>query len=223
MKLRLISKFTEAGDIVSFRFQTNEPFEWRAGQYMRFTLRISGKEESHWFTIASAPFEKQIMITTHVRPKSDYKQTLNALKIGEEIEATSLDGDFVWRDNDIPKVFIAGGIGVTPVHSILKEHVHTHSSIPVVLLYATTSDDIAYKTEFDKLVIEHPEFNVSYLVGERLTAEIIQKHIPNIIESFVYLSGPDPMVDAVASDLQKIGVQDHNLMRDGFEGYEINS
>lgn len=222
MKLQLVRKYTEAGEIVSFRFHPEKPLIWQAGQYLRYTLHVSGEPIDHWFTIASAPYEKETMITTRVHADSPFKQTLNMLEPGDTVDATGLDGDFVWRDSDKPLIFVAGGIGITPFHSMITERAHSSPTIPVDLLYANRDDNIAYKSQFDDLSRAHPEFRVSYLIGKKIDADVLNKHFPDLTTSLVYVSGPEPMVDAMSALLHDMGVEDHNLMRDDFPGYKAD-
>lgn len=222
MKLRLVRKFTEAGNIVSFRFASDETFEWQAGQYQRWQLMVDDKLTDHWFTISSAPYEKELMITTRVHEESTFKQALDALKADDTIEGSALDGDFIWQESNLPLIFIAGGIGVTPFHSILMQRAHESPTIPVTMLYANATDDIAYKASFDQLSKAHPELSISYIIGQQITKELLAERLPEISRSFVYVSGPEGMVDAVSVELKELGVEDHNLKRDWFPGYQNN-
>jgi len=222
MKLQLVRKYTEAGEIVSFRFKPEKPLVWQAGQYLQYTLHVSGEPIEHFFTIASAPYEKEMMITTRVHAESPFKQTLNMMEPGDTIDAIGLDGDFVWRDSDRPLIFIAGGIGITPFHSMICERAHSSPTIPVDLLYANRDDNIAFKPQFDELSRAHPELRVSYLIDQQINEEVLREHFPELTDSLVYVSGPEPMVEAMTELLHGMGVQDHNLMRDDFPGYKAN-
>lgn len=223
MILILQSKFPENDNVVSFRFvpRDNEQFLWQAGQYMRFYLHADGNTIDHWFTIASAPYEKEMMITTRIR-NTPFKLALNNLKIGESIEAFSLSGDFVWQDSDHETIYIATGIGITSFHSILKERSHYGLPIPVKLLYATTDKAIIYRAELDKLARDHPELEIYYITNERISLEVIKQKAPHFKNSLIYVSGPEGMVDAISQQLQLAGVQDHNLKRDRFSGYSTS-
>ncbi|HEX4662215.1 MAG TPA: FAD-dependent oxidoreductase [Candidatus Saccharimonadales bacterium] len=218
MKLTLLHKHTEGGDIISFCFKPEKPLDWEAGQFMRWQIDVDGKPMDHWFTISSAPYEKKTCITTHARD-TPFKQALKKLEVGDVIHGFGRDGDFVWQDSDLPHVFIAGGIGVTPFHSIIKQRAHVGQSLPVTLLYANRDDDIAFKAELDAIARAHPEFGLSYLVGKPLTVDIIKQKVPHILDSLVYLSGAEPMVEAIGDQLQKVGLPAHQLKRDFFPNY----
>jgi len=222
MLLRLSSKHSEPGNVVTFRFQPEQPLSWQAGQYMKYTLSHENPDAegmNRFFTIASAPYEGEVQITTRISD-STFKQALNNLEIGSSIEADGKpDGDFTWVDSEKPLLWIAGGIGVTPFHSILKERAHADQKMPVRLLYANRTDEIVFKEEFDQLVGEHPELAVYYPVGKMLNMELIQSEFGDLGGSVVYLSGPEPMVDALGEELKKAGVSEANLKQDWFPGY----
>ena len=219
MTIKFVQKFTEAGDAVSFIFEPEFPIKWEAGQYMTLTLPdMPPVNNERTFTISAAPYEKHLQITTRVT-ESKFKQRLNKLEKGETIEADQFGGDFVWQDRSEPIVFVAGGIGITPYHSILKQRHHENKPLSVTLLYGNRSDSIPFKAELDKLAKVHPEFHVHYVVGERLDWPKMQELVPNLKESYIYLSGPEPMVDSFEEMLSVQGVHKDRLKQDWFPGY----
>src|SRR3989338_9174528 len=121
--IKLISSRPEAGNVMTFVFETGE-LSWVAGQYQKYILPQAGTtktETEHWFTIASAPTEGMIYLSTRISP-SAFKQTLKTLTPGETIQRRSLKGNFTWEEESSrPVVLIAGGIGITPFRSILFE------------------------------------------------------------------------------------------------------
>src|SRR5580698_9008846 len=119
MKLKLAAKKTESAGVVSFIFKPEEPLMWKAGQFLHYVLNHAPTDDrgsDRWFTIASAPYERHVMLTTRLASKksSTFKNTLKALKIGDDIEVSDMDGDFIVSDPKKHCVFIAGGIGITP-------------------------------------------------------------------------------------------------------------
>lgn len=214
--LKLLSSKDEIGNIRTFVFE-NSPDSWSPGQYQEYVLKgVEGDDDARtrYFTIASAPSEKVVRITTRVSD-SAFKQALNALEPGEEIEVKDLDGDFTW-DDDNPVVLVAGGIGVTPFRSFLVERAAIAKKIPAHLLYFGRDDRFAFRAEFDELAAEHPELTIDYIVGEQISAENILAKAPESMSRTVYLSGPEAMVDAVGGDLTEQGI---TVKQDWFPGY----
>jgi ferredoxin-NADP reductase len=224
MKVTFKSKYTEAGNVVTFLFSPEKEVSWQAGQYMHYHLEVEGgRKDDHYFTISSAPYEKDLQISTRLTG-SPFKNALDKLKVGDEITAHGPTGDFVWEDTGKPRLMVAGGIGVTPFHSIFKQRAHDGQSMAATLLYATRDEEIPFKAELDRWQVEHPEFSAAYLVGKPLTDKLIKKHAPNLQECLVYLSGPEPMVDEIGNALMKDqGLPKKQLRQDWFPGYTVNN
>lgn len=215
-KRKLIRSYDEVGNIRTFVFESGDA-TWQAGQYQTYVLeQVEGDEKAkrRFFTIAAAPSEGEFHISTRVSD-SAFKQALNSLQPGDEIEARSIEGDFIW-ETDEPVVLVAGGIGVTPYRSILTERATTGRSVPAHLLYFGRDENFAFRGEFDKLVAAHPELMIDYIVGESITADAILAHAPEAATSTTYLSGPEPMVDAIGDELKARGI---SLKQDWFPGY----
>lgn len=216
MKLALIRSYDEVDNIRTFVFETAGAVR-KPGQYQTYELaHVEGddKAKKRFFTIASAPSEGEIHISTRVSG-SPFKQALNALKPGDSIEAHDIEGDFTWEDNT-PVVLVAGGIGVTPYRSMLLERAVQGKSLNARLLYFGRDENFAFRSEFDHLIEAHPELTVDYIVGERISADSIVAHAPETNNLTTYLSGPEAMVDTVGEELIGRGVA---LKQDWFPGY----
>lgn len=138
MKLTLTTIKPESPDVKSFIFKPSKPLIWKAGQYLHYMLHHEPTDDrgsDRWFTIASAPFEHHVMITTRLAKTkgSTFKKNLKDLKVGEAIEVSDVDGDFIVTKKNKDYVFIAGGIGITPFRSILKEMQHAGIRLRVTL------------------------------------------------------------------------------------------
>jgi ferredoxin-NADP reductase len=225
MKLTLSARKKESPGVESFVFKPEKPLDWRAGQFLHYVLNhptTDDRGSDRWFTIASAPYERHFMITTRFASTegSTFKKTLKALKKGDTIEISDLDGDFVVSDARKDYVFIAGGIGITPFRSILKQAEHEGKPLRVQLLYANRKEVAAYKKEFDAMVKRNPNFKVHYLFHpQRIDKQTVQELVPDFKRKFFYVSGPEPMVESVGKLLAQIGVPKRQIKQDWFPGY----
>jgi ferredoxin-NADP reductase len=224
--LILITKEHVIDNIWSFRFQSSEPFTWIPGQFIRVEVPHDNSDEKgtkRWFTVASAPYEKVVQITTRVSDSS-FKQALDAVPIGGEIQLLEHpDGDFGWQDSELPLIFVAGGIGITPYHSILKQRVHDNLPIPATLVYGSRDEHVAFKEELEAWAAKDPQFTIHYVIGTRVTAQSLAELLPDLNKSLVYVSGPDPMVDALSDDLLANSLPQSQLRLDGFANYTIDN
>lgn len=217
MKTKFIESKSEAGNAKSFLFELpNGAYTWVPGQYiaLSFVDGDDSHDNKHWFTIASAPVSNQIQITTRLTD-SAFKNKLNSLKPGDEVIITEAEGDFFWNKSEKPVVLIAGGIGITPYHSILS----AMPGINAHLIYVNRDDNYVFKEELENIQSTNPNLKISYLKGA-IDRQMLESAEPNLYSSLVYLSGPEPMVEAVGNNLLESGLKEESLVRDWFPGYD---
>ena len=225
MRLTLEALRPETSDVVTFLFRPEEPFTWRAGQFLHYTLPHSDADArgvERYFTIASAPHERHVQITTRFSdPGSTFKRALKKLNIGDVIEADSLDGDFVVDDPSRPMVFVAGGMGITPYRSILLDLDHRGVASSITILYGNRTDEFVFKDELGALTKKHSGLSIRYVVSPaHIDESSILALAPVITQPIFYISGPEPMVEHFEKTLPPLGIPEENLKRDYFPGYQ---
>jgi ferredoxin-NADP reductase len=222
MKLTLIEKKEIADQIFSFIFKADIKLKWKAGQYLIYSLEHKNKDlrgKMRFFTISASPFENYPTITTKIaKTSSSFKKTLSNLKIGDEILAKGPDGDFVIKNANKKYIFIAGGIGITPFISIIRQLNFGKNKINVTLLYCGKNDDLPFRNELEKISKNHKEFRIKYFINKRVDKNALQKFVN--IQNIFYVSGPDPMVEAMQKLLIELGISKENIKEDYFSGYK---
>lgn len=227
MRLKLIERIPEAAGVESFIFEPQEPISWRPGQFLHWVLHHEPTDDrgsDRWFTVSAAPYEGRVMLTTRVKAdgqQSSFKKALIALETGSEMmEVSDVDGDFIVEDPSREYVFIAGGIGVTPFRSILKQLDHDGEAIKATLIYGNRDADAPFKAEFAELETRHPEFHVRYVLApERIDEAKIRELVPDLEKPMFYVSGPEPMTDALHAVLKGMGIASERIKGDWFPGY----
>lgn len=219
--------------IWQFLFESVQPLIFIPGQYLEWSLMHPHPDDRgtrRYFTIASSPTEKEVMLTVKIPEKSStYKQALKNLRSGDSLYATNLEGDFVLdKRKDVSYVFIAGGIGITPFRSILKYMLDNNISAPITLFYvAHSADEFVFDEVFEEakkrfwfkivyVVSENPSQNWEGEVG-RLTEDMIKKHVEDYPSRLFYLSGPQPMTGAYKKMLKQMKIK--HIRTDYFPGY----
>jgi len=225
--MRLIEKRREAADeTTSFIFYPDRPLAWRAGEFLHYVLPHDGaddREEDRYFTIASAPHETNIRLTTRFadRAGSTFKKALRGLPFGATLEAGEPDGDFVVDDPDGESVFIAGGIGITPFRAMLVDLDHRGLDINATLLYSNRDADVVFKRQLDGLATKHARFKIRYFIRpDRLDGHALEPIVTSSPAAWFFVSGPEPMVEALGKALTDLGVPADHLKQDRFPGYE---
>lgn len=227
MKLKLLQKKTEAPDVESYIFEPSEPVVWKAGQFLHYVLHHEPTDDrgsDRWFTVASAPVEGHVMLTTRFNNErsSTFKHKLRNLKIGRSIEISLVDGDFVVDDFTQEYIFIAGGIGITPFRSILKQLHAENIQLSVTLLYANRDQHVIYKDELEVFAKANSNLRIHYIFSpEHVDEKKIRELVPHIQKSLFYVSGPEPMVESLGNTLKEMGIHETHIKQDWFPGYPV--
>jgi ferredoxin-NADP reductase len=220
-----------ATNIRTFWFKPDRPVRYTAGQFTEIYLPHPNADERgvrHWFTLSSSPTDPLLSITTKFATdrSSTFKQTLRALEPGTPLHLADPMGDFVLpKDPSIPLLFVAGGIGVTPMHSMIKYLEDTGEHRQITLLYAAMHEnELAFTELFEHAnitfipIIKEPQPGWQGETGT-LSVERILKAVGTSPDTLIYLSGPEPMVEAFVDGLKAQGMNKHRLVTDYFPGY----
>ncbi len=116
---RLVEKIPRVADIVSFRFERPPGYEYLAGQWFIVTFSGPLGPYTHHFSHSNSPLEPELEFTTRLRG-SEFKNALDTLAPGAEVELEGPYGAFTLPGGLERVAFIAGGIGITCVRSILR-------------------------------------------------------------------------------------------------------
>lgn len=218
-------------DVKTFWFRPEQKVLYTPGQFTEISLPHEHEDErghSRWFTLSSSPTDGLLSITTKfAHPGSSFKKTLKALRPGTNLHLAEPMGDFVLpKDVSIPLVFVAGGMGVTPFHSIVKWLADTKEKRDIeVILAARHLEDVLFEKLFHgygakvTIVLSEPDNDWQGEKGH-LTAEIIERLIGSLKDKRLYVSGPEPMVESLDKQLKARGVKPRNLVLDFFPGYQ---
>jgi ferredoxin-NADP reductase len=217
--------------ISTFWFEPARPLRFTAGQFTELTLKHASPDDrgvKRWFTISSSPTDDLVGITTKFagEASSSFKKALFDLAPTTEVQLAEAMGDFVLpKLTQQPLIFVAGGIGLTPFHSMFEWLAATGETRDIKFLYAVSSeDDIIFQDTFDKanvhatIIVGNPSEAWGGLRG-RLDAQTILGLEKPTDDTLIYLSGPEQMIEALEADLQKHGVDKRQLVGDFFPGY----
>ena len=220
-----------AQNIKTFWFRPEKSVEYIAGQFTELYLdhdNIDNRGPRRWFTLSSSPTEPLLSITTKFSTQisSSFKHALDQLKPGAHLKLAQPMGDFVLpKDTARKLVFVAGGIGVTPMRSMVKYLHDKGEKRDITLLYAVTQhEELAFEPLFKESGIKLIPIikNGAADSGETgsLTADRILQLAPHDSNTLFYLSGPEPMVEAFTKDLAANGINKHHIIGDYFPGYQ---
>ncbi len=217
-------------DVMSFRFNRPGGFDFIAGQYMFITLKSGGKKLEKHFTISSSPTESDYIELTKKLTGHEFANALAALKVGDKVTINGPVGDFTFKGKYDKIAMLSGGIGITPLRSIIRYATDKQLKTDMILLYSNRSeDDIAFKDELDEMQRKNMNLKVVHTItrpGEkwkgptgRIDKEMIQREIPDYMERIFYISGPQKMVDSMAAVLKDMRIPNKQIKQEYFPGY----
>src|SRR5215471_17217126 len=117
---------------MAFHFAKAPDFQFQAGQSVYIMLlnppETDAEGNTRRFTIASAPFDNDLMIATRMRDTA-FKRVLGSAEPGLNVKIGGPSGSFVLHDKtETTAVFLAGGIGITPFVSMIRQATHDKTS-----------------------------------------------------------------------------------------------
>jgi len=233
--VKLTKKEVIANDTMAFYWEKPIDFKFIAGQFCEITLinptRTDEDGNTRTFSFVNTLDDKNLITATRIRD-SAFKQNLKKLPSGTEVKLTGPYGDFKLHKNQTtPAVFLIGGIGITPVRSIIKDAINNKLPLKITLLFSNrTPADAPFVSDFEDFAKDNPNFtfvpvytNVSEMewTGEKghIDAKMLKKYVPNLITPIYYLSGPADMVKAMRQVLVGLGADEDNIRTEEFSGY----
>jgi ferredoxin-NADP reductase len=243
LKGMLIKVVAHCCDVKTFRFKLERDVVYEPGQYLVLTLTTGGKKISKALSISSSPTEIGYIEVTKKISSSDFSKILDHMVPGDEVFLRLPMGKFTLPfpppeldalgENKVPKVaFLSGGIGITPIRSILKFLADKNLNVDVVLLYSSRSPEYLI---FQKDLVEIQEVNKNIKIIFTLSDckvsvpgcrhghiddQMVREVIPDYPERTFYICGPPGMVEAMRSMLKdKLALSVEKIVTEDFVGY----
>ncbi|WP_087974688.1 FAD-dependent oxidoreductase [Oceanobacillus rekensis] len=221
-ELLFLESFKESEGVYSFLFENQKDLTWKAGQHGLFTITHKKiKNSTRPFSVASSPTENVVKITMGISDDpSNFKKAMLELKEGMNISMSGPVGSFYLNDNS-PSLLIAGGIGITPFRSIIKqvEAEGNRDGQQIQLLYLDSKKSYLYKDELDE-VAENTSIRVTYLDSRDELYQEINKFTASYKNNGkYYIAGPKSMVDSVNAYLKNSDIPKPSIKKDALIGY----
>lgn len=236
-RAKLLRHETVAERTLASHFDKPKGFDFRPGQYVDLTLidppETDAEGTTRSFTLASAPYENEVMIATRLRD-SAFKRVLEKLAPGAEVLLEGPMGSFTLHQNvSKPAVLLAGGIGITPFLSIARQAAHDRLPHRIYLFYANyRPEDAAFLDSLAALEKANPRFRlIATMTGmERssapwsgetgiIDAAMVRRYIEDLHGPIFYIAGPPEMVEATRRMLVEAKVDEDDLRTEEFAGY----
>lgn len=217
-------------NVTSFRFPRPAELDYKAGQFLFVTFKADGKELSKHFSFSSSPTEKTQIEFTKKLSDSEFSAILRGLKKGDWARIDAPYGKFTFEGKYKKIGLLGGGIGITPFMGICKYCTDMHLDTKITLLYGNRTEiDIVFRKEFEALQEQNKNLKVVFTLNEAdsrwkgatgfITADMIQKEIPDYKETVFYTCGPPAMVKVMEKLVEQLSLPKTQLKREYFTGY----
>lgn len=206
-------------------------FQYLPVQFCGLELATREGNLEYPMSLASSPTQEFLEFGARLSP-SPWKEAFASLRPGDEVEIDGAYGHFVLNPNR-DAVFVAGGIGVTPLKGMARFLADSQSVRQAVMVYSSRSrEEIAYRDELDTLERSHPKFHVIHTltrepVGSswrgrrgRVDAALLAESAENLEAPSYYLCGKGAMVMEVGRLLLAQGIPRERISFEVFRGYQ---
>jgi ferredoxin-NADP reductase len=217
---------TCGSDVVSARFSRPPEFQFAAGQWIVLALTAGETRLAETFTICSAPSDDFLEITTRLSG-SPYKNALAGLVLGDRAALTGPGGHLAIPADATRVAFLVGGVGITPVHSMLRQAAAQGRVFDDALLFYGNRDQscVPFEAEFAAMadsgvrtVLCFERASDSWK-GDRgfISAQMVRRYLPPTQTSRPFIvAGPPIMVEAMERVLDELGVPESDRLVEHF-------
>ena len=236
-EVKLKDRELVAEGTMTFHFEKPPEFAFKAGQSIDLTLinpsQTDAEGDSRTFTIASAPSDRELMVATRMRDTA-FKRVLKTMPLETSIK---IDGPYgsltLHKDSSRPGVFLAGGIGITPFLSMLRQATRDKLPHQLYLFYSNRRpEDAAFLDELQRMEKKNRNYQLIATMTEMaksnrpwdgetgyVNKEMLVKRLKKLTGPVYYTAGPPAMVAAMRKLLNDAGVDDDNIRSEDFVGY----
>ena len=212
---------------LEFSPKSGQRMSYEPGQYVFVRLKKSNlPPESHPFSISSAPNDGENTLEVMIKKSGDYTNRLDELNVGDVATLEGPYGHFLDEDtknSQVPMVLLAGGIGATPILSILRQQMKEPTNRHIDLVWALAlEEDLMLLDELKAMKAKNPNFNYHFIfsdeevsgypfgfvTGEYLASLGLEE---SYVQSRFFICGPPPMMNAVKGVLAKNGVEEERI------------
>lgn len=232
IKAKVIEIIPRTSTVSSFRFEPETKIDFTAGQFIQIIFDdkvLDNKELNKFLSFSCSPDKNYIEVTKRLSD-SLFSRELKSLKIADQVLLKGPWGKCVF-DSSYKKIgFLIGGIGITPVISIIEYINDKKIASDVVLFYSNRiEEEIAFKRELDLWQKQNNNIKIFYTVSEqspqdkncvfgRIDRDLIGQD-PYLMERILFIFGPPKMVEAMKSLCLEVGCKPENIKTENFIGY----
>ncbi|MGH8670055.1 MAG: ferredoxin--NADP reductase [Burkholderiales bacterium] len=216
-----------AAGTMAFHLSKPAGFVFKPGQSVTLSLLDPPAEANsaqRIFSLVSAPFEEELTVATRMREGSAFKRALKMLPPDARIKLRGPRGVMtLHEDRARAAVFIAGGIGITPFMSMLRQAAHDRLAQRLFLLYSNRRpEDAPFLAELQGLSQRNDNLRLLARMTDAdgfVDEETVRRFVGDAAAPVYYLAGPPAMVNALKVVLRSVGIGEQDVRSEQFYGY----
>lgn len=217
-------------NVKSVRLEINDEPNYIAGQFLSVRFK-DDPNLKRYLSLSSSPTEIGYIEFTKKITQSDFSCRFNNLKPGDTLMVKYPLGKFTLEGLSGKIAFLSGGIGITPIRSMIKYTVDKQLGLEIVLVYSNRSvRDIVFKEDFNQMQKDYPKLKVAHVLCEAepdfkctvglINAQVVKNEVPDYGLRKFFLCGPPLMVEAMAKMLsEELNIVKENIITENFVGY----
>lgn len=231
---KVVESFPLTPSCHGIKVEKPDEFDFKPVQFTFLSLKT--EESEGW-----ADYRSMSLATSPTRPHLEYgvrlsesawKRAFQALEPGDEVMVEGAVGHFL-LDEARAAVFVAGGIGITPLKGMIEYATDKDLGIPLRLIYSNRDQaEIAYRDYLDGVGEQNPDLSITHTLTRepdgsdwqgrrgRVDADLLADVSDALDDPVYYLCGAPGMVDDVRRMLSDLGVADDRVRYEEFWGYE---
>jgi ferredoxin-NADP reductase/ferredoxin len=204
---------------------------FRAGQYIGVSVNINGVRTSRPYSLVSSPNQLAYYELGIRKKEGGFVSPFlyHNAHVGDIFEVSEPLGNLyynaLFHGNNL--VFIAGGCGITPFLSILRDITERAVPVDVMLLYGcVTEKDILFNNEMQDIQLRRSNIKITHILSEPssdwkgecgfITKDKILAQIESIKDKYFYVVGNRPMYQFIENELKDMGVPRHKVYYEAF-------
>jgi ferredoxin-NADP reductase len=238
-QMTLMDRQKIARDTMAFWFDTNgTSYDFRAGQHADFVFMDPSRGDeadiSRTFSLANSPHDKGLVMIALRMRETGFKTALKAAALGTKFRVSRPRGSFnLHKDISRPAVFLAGGIGIAPMRSIIQWATQERLPHRLYLFYSNrAAEDTAFLEELEDLAAQNPCFTLVATITRLaspawphengpINRTLLTRYLQRLNGPVYYLAGPSGMVSAMTTLLHGLGVSDDDIKTEEFGDYKL--
>lgn len=229
-RVRVLESLKLTPTVHAVKFEKPTGFRFAPVQFCGLELTTRGGQIEYPMSLACSPTRSYLEFGARVST-SPWKEAFTSLQPGDVAEVDGAYGHFLLEETS-PAVFVAGGIGITPLKGMAEYATDRQLPIDVRLIYSNRNEEeIAYRSELESLAEENPRFRVYHTLTRappestwagrrgRIAPSLLREASRDLSEPVFYVCGAPAMVEGSVRDLQGLGVNPDRIRYEVFRGY----